>query len=226
MTGNVELGREHPAESGAAGAPAAPGRTPRGPLGSGGMPHVGSVRGGRLLVGAVALLVVGLLALLGYGLGRKQGNIPGLAINATGQIGRVPPGPAPDFVLQRYDGGTVRLSEQRGKVVVVNYWASWCPPCRLEAPALERVWRRYQGRGVLLIGLDIWDTERDARAFIREFGLSYPNGPDPGGTTAIDYGLTGLPETFFIRRDGTIARHWIGPLTDEQLAALIEEAAR
>lgn len=178
-----------------------------------------------MLVVAVVAAVVGLLALLGWGL-LRQGQIPGIAVNTTGQIGRVLPGPAPDFAIQRYDGPAFRLSEQRGKVVVVNYWASWCPPCREEAPVLERGWRRYRDRDVVFVGVDIWDTERDARDFLRQFGVTYPNGPDPRGNAAIDYGVTGIPETFFVRPDGTIARHWLGPLTDAQLAAFVEEAAR
>ncbi len=172
------------------------------------------------------LAVLGLLALLGYSLVRKEGGFAGIGVNATGQEGRVRPGPAPDFTLQLFDGGAFRLSEHRGKVVVVNYWASWCPPCRDEARALERVWQRYRDGGVVLVGVNIWDSERDAGAFLRQYRVSYPNGPDPQGHAAIEYGVTGIPETFFIRPDGTIARHWLGPLTDAQLAAFIEEARR
>lgn len=188
-----------------------------------GPPTAWSGRGRRVLVAVVVAAVLGLLGLLGWGL-LRQGQVPGVAVNTTGQIGRVSAGPAPDFALQLYDGGTFRLAEQRGKVVVVNYWASWCPPCREEAPILERGWRVYRDRGVVFVGVDIWDTEQDARAFLRRYGVTYPNGPDPKGVAAVDYGVTGLPETFFIRADGTIARHWIGPLTSAQLVAFVEEA--
>jgi len=199
---------EHPSSAAAAGAaPTPPGRPGRGRL---------------LLIGVVAVGLLSLLSLLGYGLLRRQA-VGGIAVNATGQIGRVRPGPAPDFQLQLYDGSAFRLADQRGQVVVVNFWASWCPPCREEAPVLERGWRANRDRGVALIGVDIWDTETDARAFLRRYGVTYPNGPDPEGT-AIDYGVTGLPESFFVRPDGTIARHWIGPLTDAQLAAFVAEA--
>jgi cytochrome c biogenesis protein CcmG/thiol:disulfide interchange protein DsbE len=182
--------------------------------------------GRAVLIGLVAVATLGLLALLGYGLARRQGGFAGIAVNETGQIGRVQPGPAPDFTLQLYDGATFRLADQRGQVVVVNFWASWCIPCRQEAPVLERAWQRYRDRGVVLVGPNIWDSEQDARAFMRQFGVGYPNGPDPRGAAAIDYGVTGIPETFFIRPDGTIARHWIGPLTDRQIGAFIEEALR
>jgi cytochrome c biogenesis protein CcmG/thiol:disulfide interchange protein DsbE len=179
-------------------------------------------RGRLLLIAAVAVGLLSLLGLLGYGLLRRQA-VGGIAVNATGQIGRVLPGPAPDFRLQLYDGPAFRLADRRGQVVVVNFWASWCPPCREEAPVLERGWRANRDQGVVFIGVDIWDTESDARAFLRQFAVTYPNGPDPRGT-AIDYGVTGIPESFFVRPDGTIARHWIGPLTDAQLAAFVAEA--
>lgn len=91
---------------------------------------------------------------------------------------------------------------------------------------MERTWQRYRGRGVMLVGLDIWDSEQDARAFLQQFGVTYPNGPDPTGVAAIAYGLTGLPETYFIGPDGTVARHWIGPLSDQQLSAFIDEVAQ
>ena len=175
------------------------------------------------VVGIVALFLVVLLGLLVWGMARKDGSIAGFAVNTVGQVGRLPRGPAQDFQLHLFTGGDFRLSEQRGKLVLVNFWASWCPPCRDEAPVLERAWQRYQDRGVVLVGVDIWDADQDARAFLRQFGVTYPNGLDQNGSAAVDYGLTGIPETFFIRSDGTVARHWIGPLTDEQIAALIEE---
>ena len=176
-----------------------------------------------LVVGAVLAAVVGFLVLTGLVLARQQGGAPGIGVHADSQIGLIRPGPAPDFQIQLYSGGAFQLSAQRGKPVLVNYWASWCPPCRQEAPVLERAWQQYRGRGLVLVGLDIWDTEQDARRFMSEFNVSYANGPDPKGAAAIDYGVTGIPETFFIRTDGTIARHWIGPLTDQQVSAFVAE---
>lgn len=175
------------------------------------------------VIAVATLAVVALVGLLVWGIARKQGSFAGIAVNTVGQVGRLRSGPAQDFQLRLYSGGDFRLTEQRGKPVLVNFWASWCPPCRDEAPVLERAWRRYRDRGVVLVGVDIWDSEQDAREFLRRFGVTYPNGPDLNGSAAVDYGLTGIPETFFVRSDGTVARHWIGPLTDEQIAALIEE---
>lgn len=133
---------------------------------------------------------------------------------------------ASDFSIKPFDGGSLRLSEQRGKVVLVNFWASWCPPCREEAPVLERAWKANRDQGVVLVGVDIWDTEEDARAFMKEFGISYPNGPDPSGEIAIEYGVTGVPETWFLGKDGRLVRRWIGPLTDRLISTFIEEARR
>ena len=170
-----------------------------------------------------ALVVLGLLALLGYGMLRRQGGgFAGFAVNTVGQSVALTPRPAPDFALQLFDGRPFRLSEQRGSVVVVNYWASWCPPCREEARTLEAASRRYRDRGVLFVGVDVWDAERDALAFIREFGVTYPNGPDPTGGILIEYGVTGIPETYFVDRAGQLVRRWIGPIDARQLGEAIE----
>lgn len=178
----------------------------------------------RAVVALVALALIGLLALLGYGMLRRQGrSFAGFAVNTVGQAVEIKERPAPDITLQLFDGQTFRLAEQRGRVVVVNYWASWCPPCREEARTLEAVSRAYRDRGVVFVGVNVWDAEGDARAFLREFGVTYPNGPDPTGGILIDYGVTGIPETYFIDRQGMLVRRWIGPLTDQQLRTLLEE---
>ncbi len=164
--------------------------------------------------------VAGLLVLLGYGAVSRDPAVQ--AEPAALRSGR----PASDFSIQLFSGGTFSLAEQRGKVVLVNFWASWCPPCREEAPVLERAWRAYKDKGVVLVGVDVWDTEADARAFMKEFGITYPNGPDPNGEIAIEYGLTGVPETWFIDREGRLVRRWTGALTDRQISTFIEEARR
>jgi len=135
-------------------------------------------------------------------------------------------GAAPAFAVSRFDGGTFRLADQRGRVVVVNFWATWCPPCRREAPRFAAADAAYRDRGVAFVGVDFQDREEDARAFIREFDIEYPNGPDPDGEIASAYGVSGLPATFVIDRQGRIARRWPGEITADQLTAFIEEALR
>lgn len=136
--------------------------------------------------------------------------------------GQVSSGLAPDFSLSLFDGNQLTLSELRGEVVVVNFWASWCIPCRDEAPILEQTWRRYRDRGVIFIGVAYLDTDKESRAFLEEFDVTYPNGPDLGTRIAPDYRIRGVPETFFIARDGRVADLQIGPLTEARLVNAIE----
>ena len=112
---------------------------------------------------------------------------------------------APGFELERIDReGTLSLASLRGKVVVVNFWASWCGPCRDEAPILERAWRKHRKRGFVLVGIDYNDFDGDARAFARKVGWSYPLVRDREGKVLARYGGTGVPETYVIDRRGRI----------------------
>ena len=153
--------------------------------------------------------VIAVLALLGWGFARTT-------------AGQVDQGPAPDFELATFDGGTIRLSDLRGQVVVINFWASWCIPCREEAPILEATWRAYRERGVVFIGVNYVDTDREALAYIEELDLTYPNGPDLRTRIAQAYRIQGVPETFFVDRQGFLRGVHIGPITEEQLEARIE----
>lgn len=155
----------------------------------------------------------------GAGLGARLDMVRRLRDSAGG-------GAAPAFALPRFDGGTFRLADHRGEVVVVNFWASWCPPCRREAPRFAAADAAYRDRGVVFVGVDFQDREEDARAFIRAFDIRYPNGPDPAGDIARAYGVSGLPATFIIDRQGRIRRRWPGEITSEQLTGFIEEALR
>jgi len=165
---------------------------------------------GKVTSTIVGLAVVAFLLLLSYGL---------LSGPESGPLNE---GPAPDFSLQLFDGGQLSLANLRNQVVVVNFWGSWCTPCREEAPVLEKVWQEYQGQGVTFIGIAYKDTEGKARAFLDEFGLTYPNALDPGNRVARSYRVQGVPETFFIK-DGEIADLYIGPLTEDQLVTRIEK---
>lgn len=171
----------------------------------------------RLLVAIWVLLpALGVLALLAYGFSREPRYLE------SPMLGR----PAPAFTLALFDGRTLRLEDLRGQVIFLNFWASWCPPCRAEAPALEATWRRVKDQGVLFLGISTQDEEERARGFLDEFGITYPNGRDPGGRIAIDYGVWGLPETFFIGPDGRITYKHVGTLSPALIAARVDEARR
>jgi cytochrome c biogenesis protein CcmG/thiol:disulfide interchange protein DsbE len=123
-------------------------------------------------------------------------------------------GLAPDFSFTTFDGEQISLADLRGKGVVVNFWASWCDPCRDEAALLESAWQREQANGIVFIGLDYLDQEPAAKAYLTEFGISYPNGPDLQSQAARRYGIKGVPETYFISPEGEIVQAVIGPITN------------
>lgn len=120
--------------------------------------------------------------------------------------------------------GRIALTELRGTPLVLNFWASWCEPCRTEAPVLERGWRAAGRHGVLYLGLDIRDVRGDAREFLNEFSISYPNVRESDDATARRYGATGIPETFFISARGRVVGHVIGELSSDQLRAGVTAA--
>lgn len=175
-----------------------------------------------LLAGALALLA-GLFALLVWGMTKSGGRPGGLVINTKLSEVRVQQKPARDFDLLLFDGRTLALSSLRGKVVMVDFWASWCPPCRREAPELAWVYREYQGRGVEFVGIDIWDSEEAAKEFIGRYDIPYPNGLDAKGKIAIDYGVAGIPEKYFINRQGILLKKLIGPTSKDKLQEVLDE---
>ncbi len=160
--------------------------------------------------------VLGLLALLAYGFTRDPREIKSPLIGKT----------ATSFTLTLVDGRRFDLEAQKDKVIVVDFWASWCVPCREEAPLLEAAWRAYRDRGVVFVGVNFQDQELAARQFIQEFGLTFPNGPDPGSRIAVDYGVYGIPELFFIDGNGRITYKHIGLIGERLLRAKLEEAQR
>ncbi len=170
----------------------------------------------RLAFIIAGLICIGLVWLLGWSLLNKE---PITGLSGITMVNR----PAPDFTLKTFEGATISLKSLRGKPVVINFWASWCPPCREEAPLLERTWRAYRNHGVIFLGVDLQDRLEDALNYIREFDITYPNGPDPTGEISIDYGVSGLPVTFFVSRKGVIVRRHVGALDKRTLISSIEE---
>jgi cytochrome c biogenesis protein CcmG, thiol:disulfide interchange protein DsbE len=166
---------------------------------------------------AAGIVVAGLLALMYYGLTTER--------IQTGVVPR-PNTPAPDFQLPTFDGKTIRLGDLRGQVVVVNFWASWCVPCRDEQPALEAVWQQYKGRGVTFVGIDIQDTPHDALGFMQQYGMSYPVVSDATGAVYINYGVVGMPETYVVGREGTIQQKIVGPVDPMQLVTTLQELVK
>jgi cytochrome c biogenesis protein CcmG/thiol:disulfide interchange protein DsbE len=118
----------------------------------------------------------------------------------------------------------MNLGARRGSVVVVNFFASWCDPCREEAAALEETWRTYQSQDVQFYGIAYKDADSKAQAFLDQFDVSYPSTVDTSNRAARDYGVTGVPETFVVDRQGLLVRHFLGPITQAQLAQEIERA--
>ena len=188
-------------------------------VGAGG--RVARIAGLLLLAGFVALLVYGVLARapdtgIDDSLARAQAPAaPGfdLPVLAQGSLGnRLEP-----LVEAAAADGSVTLRELEGVPVVLNFWASWCVPCREEAPLLEREWRRARSGGVLFVGLDMQDITQDARDFLSEFDISYLNVRDKRKDVARRWGVTGIPETFFITPRGRIVAHVVGAVTQEQV---------
>jgi len=155
-------------------------------------------------------IILALLALLAWGLKKAQ-------------AGPIQKGAAPDFSITGFDGRSFRLSEHRGHVVIVNFWASWCPPCREEAAYLEQTWRKYEDKDVVFVGVDWVDTEKEALAYIKEFDITYINGPDIGTQAAQAYNIQGVPETFYVAKNGELRGVQIGPLKSPELDQKIEE---
>jgi cytochrome c biogenesis protein CcmG/thiol:disulfide interchange protein DsbE len=136
---------------------------------------------------------------------------------------------APEFTMKFYEeytwqgAETAALSDMRGQIVVLNFWASWCAPCRVEADLLEQTWRKYADQGVIFLGIAYSDVEPNALAYLEEFNITYPNAPDLRTAISEDYDITGVPETFFIDREGVIYEFHFGPIDAMKLTAVIEQ---
>ncbi len=127
------------------------------------------------------------------------------------------------FDFQLVDGEEWRLSDHEGKVVVVDFWASWCGPCRDEAATLTQVYLEYRDRPVEFIGVNIWDQENSALEHLEQYAVPYPNGIDEEGVIAVEYGVRGIPEKFFIAPNGEVRRKYVGPMPPEVLREALDD---
>jgi cytochrome c biogenesis protein CcmG/thiol:disulfide interchange protein DsbE len=165
----------------------------------------------RSLVGVG--IAVPIVMLLGYGLTRDPRQIDS----------PLPGRPAPDFSLPTLQpGDSIKLSELRGNVVVVNFWASWCIPCRDEHPVLLAASQVYEPKGVRFVGIAYNDKPEDSQRWLDELGSAYPSLVDNGARTAIDYGVSGVPETFILDKQGVVAFKKFGPITSGEITQKLD----
>jgi cytochrome c biogenesis protein CcmG, thiol:disulfide interchange protein DsbE len=166
------------------------------------------------LVAPLVAFVAGLLVLLGYVLlhGASAGRTSALMGKA-----------APEFSYTTFDGKSLDLAGLHGKPVMVNFWGSWCVPCKDEAPILQQAWAKYQKTDVQFVGVAIWDQGDAAKAFAQANGASWTNGMDNDGKIAIDYGVYGVPESFFISRQGVLQDRYVGPFVGDAGSARLEQ---
>lgn len=163
-----------------------------------------------LVVGGPAVAVVTLAAVLAFA-GRSDPE-PGVPLS----------GAMPALDGEVLGGGSLEPGDLRGRVVVVNFWASWCAPCREEQPGLERLWRAYRGRGVQFVGVNSMDLESDALAYLEEFEVTYPSVADPRGDLMRRFRVPYLPGTVLVGADGEMRMRLAGARTEQELRALIE----
>lgn len=171
-------------------------------------------------VGVPVLLV---LSLFVWGVAQNDGvaGRPGVNDN-FGEVS-ISTDPMSDFELTTLSGEVVSIADYRGKVVMVDFWSSWCVPCRVEGPILSETYLKWRERGVEFVGIAIWDSEGPVLDFIELHGIEYVNAIDASGLTAVDFGVTGIPEKFFINAEGEIVRKVIGPNTRETLDSILTD---
>ncbi|HIK98194.1 MAG TPA: TlpA family protein disulfide reductase [Dehalococcoidia bacterium] len=179
----------------------------------------------RKIIGFAVLVPTTLIGLLLiWAVIQNDGNPGGLAVNQTLGKRNVSAQERASFELPSIDGdGMVQLSDFLGKVVLVDFWSSWCPPCRQESPALEAAYEDFRDLGVEFVGIAIWDVESKTRKFRDAFELEYPIVSDSNGRVAVEWGVVGIPEKFFVDREGRVVKKYAGPMTRDKLGLELRE---
>ena len=130
---------------------------------------------------------------------------------------------APDFVGYMPNGDSLRLFDYRNQLVFLDFWGSWCAPCRAEFGLIQEVSEEYKPQGLVVFGVNVNDAQDNAERFLRDENITFPTGPDNDGRVTVDYEVTGMPTTFFLSRDGSIFRKWTGQISDDKLRAIVKE---
>jgi cytochrome c biogenesis protein CcmG, thiol:disulfide interchange protein DsbE len=168
----------------------------------------------RLII--TLLIIAPILALLAFGFTRDAKYITSPLLAK----------PATSFTVTLYEGKKISLEDLRGKAVFLNFWASWCTPCRDEARELEAAWQKVKDRDMIFLGVALQDSDKASQEFLKEFDVTYPNGRDESGKIAVDYGTWGIPESFFIDPQGRITYKHVGAIRAALVLSKLEEAAK
>ena len=182
---------------------------------------------GWLVLGLLTLILFGLLAAPGCTLSaqditRQPGLPPPSKLSPAAEVGRL----APDFTLIDLESNSVTLSDFRGKAVFINFWATWCPPCRAEMPEIEAIYQEYKSKDVVVIGVDLYEAENEVRQYVQQGGYSWIFVIDTTGEVTKNYAITAIPTSFFLDKEGVIQAMNVGAMTKRAMESKLAEAMK